>query len=152
MGLFLPVTLTAAAAAALINLWLAVRVGQMRGATKTIHGDDGGGPLTRRMRAMTKTIHGDDSGGPLSRRMRAQLNFVENTPFVLVLIAAIEITGKGAPWLAWVAGIYMLGRVAHGMGMDAETGTKPRMMGTLITMLTLLGLAVMATLIAMRVI
>ena len=127
MGLFLPVTLTAAAAAALINLWLAVRVGQMRGATKTIHGDDGGGPLTR--------------------RMRAQLNFVENTPFVLVLIAAIEISGKGAPWLAWVAGFYMLGRVAHGMGMDAETGTKPRMIGTLITMLTLLGLAIVAVLI-----
>ncbi len=131
MAIFLPVTLTAAAAAALINLWLAVRVGQMRGATKTIHGDDAGGPLTR--------------------RMRAQLNFVENTGFVLVLIAAIELSGKGAPWLAWVAGIYMLGRVAHGLGMDAETGTRPRMIGTLITMLTLLGLALAAVLIALGV-
>ena len=46
----------------------------------------------------------------------------------------------------------MLGRVAHGIGMDAETGTKPRMIGTLITMLTLLGLAVVATIIAMRMI
>ena len=44
MGIILPVTLTAAAAAAIINLWLAVRVGQMRGVTKTIHGDDAGGP------------------------------------------------------------------------------------------------------------
>ena len=34
MGIILPVTLTAAAAAAIINLWLAIRVGQMRGATK----------------------------------------------------------------------------------------------------------------------
>ncbi|MBX7495410.1 MAPEG family protein [Qipengyuania sp. 6B39] len=127
--MFLPVTLTAAAAAALINLWLAVRVGQMRGATKTIHGDDGGGPLTR--------------------RMRAQLNFVENTPFVLILVAAIELSGKGNPWLAWVVGVYMLGRVAHGIGMDGEGPTKPRMIGVLITMLTLLGLAVAATLIAL---
>lgn len=131
MGIFLPVTLTAAAAAALINLWLAVRVGQMRGATKTIHGDDGGGPLTR--------------------RMRAQLNFVENTPFVLALVAAIELSGKGNPWLAWVVGVYMLGRVAHGIGMDGEGPTKPRMIGVLITMLTLLGLAVVATLIALGV-
>nr|WP_247718075.1 MAPEG family protein [Qipengyuania proteolytica] len=121
--------MTAAAAAALINLWLAVRVGQMRGATKTIHGDDGGGPLTR--------------------RMRAQLNFVENTPFVLILVAAIELSGKGNPWLAWVVGVYMLGRVAHGIGMDGEGPTKPRMIGVLITMLTLLGLAVAATLIAL---
>ena len=102
MGIILPVTLTAAAAAAIINLWLAVRVGQMRGATKTIHGDDAGGPLTR--------------------RMRAQLNFVENTPFALALIAAIELTA-----------------------------TKPRMIGTLVTMLTLLGLAIVAVLIVLGV-
>ena len=44
--IFLPVTLAAAAAAALINLWLAIRVGQMRGQTKLVHGDDAGGPLT----------------------------------------------------------------------------------------------------------
>lgn len=131
MGIILPVTLTAAAAAAIINLWLAVRVGQMRGATKTIHGDDAGGPLTR--------------------RMRAQLNFVENTPFALALIAAIELTGRGEPWLAWVAGLYMLGRVAHGFGMDGESATKPRMIGTLITMLTLLGLAIVAVLIVLGV-
>ncbi|ASP31624.1 GST-like protein [Qipengyuania flava] len=129
--MILPVTLTAAAAAAIINLWLAVRVGQMRGATKTIHGDDAGGPLTR--------------------RMRAQLNFVENTPFALALIAAIELTGRGEPWLAWVAGLYMLGRVAHGFGMDGESATKPRMIGTLVTMLTLLGLAIVAVLIVLGV-
>jgi hypothetical protein len=124
--MLLPVTLTACAAAALINIWLSVRVGQMRG--------------------KLKVIHGDDAGGPLTRRMRAQLNFVENTPFVLALIAAIELSGKGEPWLAWVAGVYMLGRVAHGLGMDGEGPTKPRMIGTLITMLTLLGLAVAAVL------
>ena len=130
--MLLPVTLTACAAAALINLWLAIRVGQMRG--------------------HLKVIHGDDAGGPLTRRMRAQLNFVENTPFVLALIAAIELSGKGEPWLAWVAGVYMLGRVAHGIGMDGEGPTKPRMIGTLITMLTLLGLAIAAVLVTLGVI
>ena len=104
MPIILPITLCACAAAAILNFWLAWRVGQLRGKHKVLHGDDGGGPLTR--------------------RMRAQLNFVENTPFVLVLIAAIELTGKGDPWLAWVAAIYMLGRVAHGFGMDGEGATK----------------------------
>jgi uncharacterized membrane protein YecN with MAPEG domain len=127
MAIILPVTLSAVAAAAIINIWLSIRVGQMRG--------------------KLKVIHGDDAGGPLTRRMRAQLNFVENTPFVLALIAAIELTGRGEPWLAYVAGIYMLGRVAHGIGMDGEGPTKPRMIGVLITMLTLLGLAVVALLI-----
>ncbi|MFA6219547.1 MAG: MAPEG family protein [Erythrobacter sp.] len=129
MGILLPVTLTAAAAAAIINIWLSVRVGQMR----TRH----------------KVSIGDDSGGPLTARMRAQLNFVENTGFVLILVAAIELTGKGGQWLAWVAAVYMLGRVAHGLGMDGGALGRGRMIGTLITLLTQLGLAVCATLIAM---
>jgi hypothetical protein len=131
MAIILPVTLSAVAAAAIINIWLSIRVGQMRGKLKVIHGDDGGGPLTR--------------------RMRAQLNFVENTPFVLLLIAAIELAGRGDPWLAYVAGIYMLARVAHGIGMDGEGPTKPRMVGVMVTMLTQLGLATVAVLILMGV-
>ena len=131
MSILLPVTLSAAASAAIINLWLSMRVGQMRG--------------------QVKVIHGDDAGGPLTRRMRAQLNFVENTPFVLALIAAIELSGRGQSWLAYVAGVYMLGRVAHGLGMDGEGFTKLRGIGTGITMLTLLGLAVMAVLIPLGV-
>ena len=125
--LTIPVTLISVAAAALINLWLAIRVGQMRG--------------------KTKTIHGDDAGGPLTRRMRAQLNFVENTPFVLLLILALELSGRTGMWLATVAAIYFVGRILHGIGMDGETGTKPRMIGTTTTMLTLLGLSVYAILV-----
>lgn len=131
MGLVLPVTLTAAAAAAIINIWLSVRVGQLR--------------------IKHKVSIGDDAGGPLTARMRAQLNFVENTAFVLILIAAIELSGRGAPWLAYVAGIYMLGRVAHGVGMDGGTLGGGRRIGVIVTMLTQLGLAVVATLIAMGV-
>lgn len=120
----LPVTLAAAAAAALINLWLAIRCGQMR--------------------SKTNTIHGDDNGGPLTRRMRAQLNFVENTPFVLILMGAIELTGKGGQWLAIVAAVYMLARILHAFGMDGEGPTKPRMIGVMVTMLTHVGLSVVA--------
>ena len=129
MGIILPVTLTAAAAAAIINIWLAIRVGQMRIAQKVSIGDDAGGPLTA--------------------RMRAQLNFVENTAFVLVLVAAIELAAKGGVWLAWVVAIYMLGRVAHGFGMDGGALAKGRSIGVIVTMLTRLGLAVAAVLIVL---
>ena len=126
--MILPVTLTSAAAAALITMWLGMRIGRLRQAHKINHGD-GGNPA-------------------LVRRMRAQANFVEYTPFVLVLIAGIELAERGGTWLAIVSGAYMLSRVAHGIGMDAESGSKGRMIGTVGTMLTLLGLAVYASLIA----
>lgn len=124
----LPVTLCAAAAAAIINLWLSIRVGQVR--------------------RTAKVSIGDDAGGPLTARMRAQLNFVENTAFVLILVAAIELSGRGGEWLAWVAGAYLLGRVAHGVGMDGGALGAGRAVGTAITMLVQLGLAVVAVLVA----
>jgi len=127
--MILPVTLCAAAAAAIINIWLSVRVGQMR--------------------VKHKVSIGDDAGGPLTARMRAQLNFVENTAFVLILIAAIELAGKGGQWLAWVSMAYMLGRIAHGVGMDGGALGKGRSVGTAITMLTQVGLAIVAVLIAL---
>jgi uncharacterized membrane protein YecN with MAPEG domain len=125
--LSLPVTLAAAAAAAILNIWLSLRIGAVRQAQGISIGDGG--------------------SEPLERRMRAQANFVENTPFVLILIAAIELSGRGTPWLAYVAGLYMIGRIAHGFGMDGGSKQIGRMIGTLITMLTLLGLAVVASLI-----
>lgn len=129
--MLLPVTLTAAAAAATLAIWLSIRVGQVRGSEKVSIGDGGNDKVIR--------------------RMRAHANFVENTPIVLILIAAIEMTGKGGNWLAYAAGIYMLGRIAHGLGMDDGRFGKGRMIGTLITMLTLLGLAVVATLIPLQI-
>ncbi len=128
----LPVTLAAAAAAAILNIWLSIRIG----ATRTALG----------------ISVGDGGNEALQRRMRAQLNYVENTAFVLVLIAAIELAGKGSWWLAYVAAVYFLGRVAHGFGMDGGSLKVGRMIGTLTTMLTQLGLAVVAVLIVMGVI
>ena len=125
----LPVTLCAAAAAAIINIWLSMRIGGVRRAEKISIGD-GGNDL-------------------LSRRMRAQLNFAENVPLALVLFAAIELSGKGGQWLAIVAGVFMLGRVAHGLGMDGTSFGVGRAIGTATTMLIMLGLAIYAVLIAL---
>jgi uncharacterized membrane protein YecN with MAPEG domain len=125
--IILPATLTAAAACAIVNIWLSMRIGRVRQAQKISIGD-GGNDL-------------------LARRMRAQLNFAENTPLVLILIAAIELAGKGGVWLLPLGGVYAIGRVAHGIGMDGTALERGRMIGTLITMLTLLGLAVVAVLV-----
>lgn len=130
--MLLPTTLSMAAAAAIINIWLSLRIGKVRMGEKIIHGD-GGNEL-------------------LLRRMRAQSNFIENTPLALILIAAIELAGKGGVWLAPVAGAFILGRVAHGLGMDNVKPNAMRAVGALCTMLVLLGLAIVAVLTALRVI
>jgi uncharacterized membrane protein YecN with MAPEG domain len=124
----LPVTLSSAAAAALLAFWLSQRVFRLRLAGKVLHGD-GGNPA-------------------LARRMRAQLNFVEYTPFVLFLIAAIELSGRGGRWLAIVGAAYFVARIAHALGMDSDTMSKLRMVGMWVTFLTLIGLAIYAALIA----
>ncbi|MFM6828845.1 MAG: MAPEG family protein [Novosphingobium sp.] len=125
----LPITLCAAAAAAAINIWLSIRIGMIRTARKISIGD--GGDLD------------------LIARMRAQANFIENTPIVLVLIAAVELARTGNPFLLGAAAVYLLGRVAHGIGMDGGRLGFLRAAGTLITMLTQLGLGVWAVSIAL---
>ena len=124
--MILTTTLSAAAAAAIINIWLIVRCGQVRVSAKIVHGD-GGNPL-------------------LARRMRAHANFIENTPLVLILIGAIELAGKGGNWLPYVAAAYLLARVAHPIGMDRNDSNIFRAGGIIVTALTLIGLAAVAVL------
>ncbi len=115
------ITLTIAAAAALINIWLMMRVGKMRLAEKVSIGDGGNENVTR--------------------RMRAHSNFIESAPLVLILIAAIELSSGTSMALWAVSALYILGRIAHALGMDGGAMEKGRLIGTIITILTLLGLA-----------
>jgi uncharacterized membrane protein YecN with MAPEG domain len=102
-----------------------------------------------RVRVKEKISHGDGGHALLQRRMRAQLNNVEYTPFVLLMIAAIELAGKGGAWLPWVAGAYIGVRVLHAFGMEKETGTSwMRGVGIAGTMLSLLGLGLFSALVA----
>ena len=129
MSIFLPVTLSSAAAAAILAVWLMIRVGQIRTAEKISVGDGGNERLIR--------------------RMRAHANFVESAPFVVLLVAVIELAGKGGAWLPYIAGMYFIARIAHGFGMDGTTFGVGRTIGVIITLLTLVGLAIVAALIGM---
>lgn len=122
-------TLTLAAAAAVINLWHFVRCARLRFTRKILHGD-GGDTL-------------------LLKRMRAHANFIEHAPLMLILVAAIELTGKGGRWLAVVGAVFMLARVVHAFGMDADQPSPVRAGGMIVTLATELGLAAVAVLIAL---
>lgn len=123
-AIMLPITLTMAGAATLLNLWLGQRVGKMRVAHKVSIGDGGHEPLIT--------------------RMRAQANYVEYTPFFLILLALIELAIGPQLWLWIVAIVFILGRIVHMFGMDQPPPSRLRMIGIIVTMLTLLGLAAYA--------
>lgn len=124
----LPITLTIAGAAALLNIWLAIRVGKMRQVHKVVIGD-GGSPAVQ-------------------ARMRAHANFVEYTPFFLILLALIEYSRGSRTWLWAVAIAFILARIAHPFGMDRPAPNALRGGGILVTFLALLGLAIYAILLA----
>lgn len=120
--MILPISLTIAAAATLLNVWIARRVGQARIAHKVSIGDGG--------------------NEALAARMRAHSNYAEYTPFFLILLALIELARGSELWLWGVGAVYILGRIAHVYGMEARG--KPgrlRLIGISVTMLVLLGLA-----------
>lgn len=126
--MFMQVTLFAGAAAALIAIWLGYRCGQVRKQEKIAHGDGG--------------------SGLLARRMRAQSNFVEYTPFALILTGALEMIGHGGLVLALTIATFLVGRVLHAFGMDSETVSKKRVAGMAMTLLPMLGLIIAAVLAA----
>lgn len=130
MPMILPTTLALAAAAAFINFWLMVRIGQIRHKANIYYGD-GGSEL-------------------LARRMRAQANFIENTPIALILIAVVELSSKGSWWLSILGAVFMLGRVTHGLGMDGGRFKLGRTFGALTAIVTQLGLGVYALVIALH--
>lgn len=126
--MLLPTTLCLAAAAALVNFWLGMRIGKLRGVHKVSIGDGGNEPLLR--------------------RMRAQANFIEQAPITLVLVAAVELAGKGGAWLAPAAAVFIIGRIAHAVGMDGKfnAGRAIGMLTAMLFQLVLIVIAVQAVL------
>ncbi len=126
--MLLSTTLCFAAAAALVNIWLAMRIGRLRGSAKVSVGDGGNEALIR--------------------RMRAQANFIEQTPITLVLVGLVELAGKGGTWLAAAAALFIIGRIAHAFGMDEgfKAGRGIGMLTAMLFQLVLIVVAVMAVL------
>ena len=116
----LQITLTMAGAAAILHVWLSLRVSRLRRPLKIGFGDGGNEILLRRMRA-----HG---------------NFAENVPIFLILLAALELA-TGGNLILWAAAIlFILARIAHAFGMDRPGANPLRVGGISVSWLVLLGL------------
>ncbi|HYD14713.1 MAG TPA: MAPEG family protein [Allosphingosinicella sp.] len=122
--IILPITLTIAGAAALLHVWLSLRVSRLRRPLKIGIGDGGNEVLLR--------------------RMRAHANFAENMPIFLVLLGFVELAVGKSVWL-WAAGIvFVLARIAHAFGMDRPGANLLRVAGIALSWLVLLGLGAFA--------
>jgi uncharacterized membrane protein YecN with MAPEG domain len=122
--MMLPITLTIAGAAALMNVWLGLRVSMLR--------------------RLHKVSIGDGGRSDVATRMRAHSNFVEYTPFFLILLGLVELARGSANWLWAVAIIFIIGRLLHPFGMDRPGASALRIAGIVITWACLLGLAAYA--------
>jgi uncharacterized protein len=119
----LPISLAFAGVFALFNLWLAYRCVRIR-----LSGPGGVGDL----------------GIPvLQARMRAHANFVEYTPFVLILMALLEYSGGSTELLKGVGIVYLLARVLHAFGIERPRFTM-QLIGAVGTWIVLLMLAIWA--------
>ena len=119
-----PVTLATAAAALFLNLWLGARIAQLRHQFKVNVGDGGHEPLLR--------------------RMRAQANFIEHAPFFLILLGGLEISGANRLALAIIAAVFILARIAHGVGMDGGDLQRWRRIGMISATCASVALAIWA--------
>jgi uncharacterized protein len=118
--IILPITLTIAGAAAILHVWLSLRVSRLRRPLKIGVGDGGNEVLARRVRA-----HG---------------NFAENVPIFLVLLGVIELATGGNLWLWGAALLFILARIAHAFGMDRPGANALRVVGISLSWTVLLGL------------
>jgi uncharacterized membrane protein YecN with MAPEG domain len=120
----LPITLTMAAGAALVHIWLALRCSMVRIRQKVLIGD-GGNPT-------------------MVARMRAHSNFIENASLFLILLALNELAEGAQRWL-WIVGIaFILARIAHAIGMDRNKPNPLRAGGMMVTIFVLIALAISA--------
>ena len=125
------ITLLYAAAAALLNLWLATRVTMARFATKTMDG------------------HGAEDG-LLAKRARAHANFIEYVPLALILMLILELRVGHSAGLWALGAVLIVGRVLHPFGMERAAPNPFRMLGILLTFAALLGLALWAIYLAFQ--
>jgi uncharacterized protein len=94
-----------------------------------------------KLRKANKVILGDGGVAQLQYAIRAQGNATEYIPIMLILLIMLELSGTNALFVH-IGGIAILvGRVIHAKGLLSES-LPHRKLGMLITIFTIIGLAV----------
>ena len=109
------ITALAAAVLILLQIALMMNTGMARGKAGVGLGDGGNEELLRKIR-----MHG---------------NLAENAPIFLITFAFLEVLGTGQITMTALAGIFILGRFSHAIGLSQTAGGSPfRAVGALTTL------------------
>src|SRR3546814_5570602 len=96
----LQVTMITAALLALVNIWIGMRVGQVR---------------------MRDKVSLGDAGNPsVLARMRAHSNFNEYVPLIVILMGLVEMAGGARTPLIAAGAVLLIARIAHPLGRSEE--------------------------------
>jgi uncharacterized protein len=122
----LPITATVAAACAILLLIMAVQ--------------------TVRQRLRLKQAFGDGGDAALIAASRSHGNLAEHAPITILLLGLLEMAGANRTVLTAVAVVFVIGRVAHIIGLHTPSvpgkAPVPRQIGVITTWLTLTVLSV----------
>ncbi len=77
---------------------------------------------------------GDGGNSNLIAAIRGHANFTEFVPFIVVMMAMIELDGAQKWWLHALGGAIVLARIIHPLGLSTEQMSSPlRMIGSMMT-------------------
>ncbi len=96
------------------------------------------------MRISSRTGIGDGGNHDLAKCIRVHANAVEYLPLGLILLFLVE-WNQTLPLLVHCFGIALIvGRILHAIGLSRSSGSSPpRLIGMLLTLLTILAMAVL---------
>ncbi|MGI9225598.1 MAG: MAPEG family protein [Woeseiaceae bacterium] len=103
----LTTTLLYAAIFAVFALALSFRAGSMRG------------------KAGVSVLYGEPANMELAEKVRVHQNFLEYVPMILILMAAIELSGGSATWLHGFGIVLIISRIAHAVGLKHDNMAHP---------------------------
>jgi uncharacterized membrane protein YecN with MAPEG domain len=118
----LPITLTSAALCAGLQVALTALV------------------IARRTQSGISLLDGGDTA--LTRRMRAHGNFIETAPMGLLLIGLLELAAAPRSLLLGLAGLLIIGRLLHAVGVITRGDSWARRLGMVATLWALSALGV----------
>ncbi len=121
----LPITAATAALCALLLLIMAIQ--------------------TVRQRLRLKVAFGDGGDAALISASRSHANLAEHAPIVIVMLGLLEMNKADATVLMAFAAVFVIGRVAHIVGLHTPSqpgkAPVPRQIGVVTTWLSLAGLS-----------
>jgi uncharacterized protein len=91
------------------------------------------------LRGQAEVLFGTGGNDALAQRQRVHGNFIENAPTFLIGLALIELMVGSTLWVLLLAGVFVVSRIAHAIGLGMSTGVTPgRLIGILGTMICML--------------